>query len=285
MSRWRLPLLALAIAGLLAGIGWAIGRWRAPAQPATPSGALLFQMHCASCHGPAGRGDGASAGNHRPRDFAERPWRFEPTLKSIRRVTLDGIPGTAMPAFRSSLPVADIDALATHVRRLAMQAPAKEDVPSEDERMLRDAGFTPLRGAEPPPLTLTAPTGKSIKLADLQGKLTLLHFWGTGCVHCVKEIAPLQELEKSHPGLVCLHICTDEDDPASAQKALNRHAAGVIAYSDSTGLGLARYEIHALPTVWLIGPDGKAIARASGAKDWQSPTMVELIERWLPEHD
>ncbi|HZZ80563.1 MAG TPA: c-type cytochrome [Gemmataceae bacterium] len=284
MSRWRLPLLALAVASLLAGVGWGVGRWReTPLAPTSSTGALLYQVHCASCHGPEGRGDGSMAGNQRPRDFAARPWRFEPTPDSIKHVTRVGIPGAAMPAFGSSLSATDIDALAEHVHHLATQSPAKEEVPSENERLLRDAGFTDLRGAQPPPLTLTTSAGKTITLADLRSKLAILHFWGTGCVHCVKEIPPLQQLEKSRPGLVCLHVCTDEDVPAAAQKSLDRFAKDAVACTDTTGLGLARYEIHALPTAWLIAPDGKAIAKSTGARDWQSPAVLKLLDRWLPK--
>ena len=50
-----------------------------------------------------------------------RPWRFEATSSSIRRVVLDGIPGTAMPATRAALPEADIDVLVEHVHRLATE--------------------------------------------------------------------------------------------------------------------------------------------------------------------
>src|SRR5215469_8018503 len=72
------------------------------ASPTTSSrvdrGEILFQIHCAKCHGPEGHGDPEALAMQKPppRDFARRPWRFEATLDSIRRITVEGIPGTAM---------------------------------------------------------------------------------------------------------------------------------------------------------------------------------------------
>jgi len=62
--------------GLTAAL-WAMGLWAAPpresmpqsqATPATPgSGKDLYKVHCASCHGPGGKGDGPVADSMRMR--------------------------------------------------------------------------------------------------------------------------------------------------------------------------------------------------------------------------
>ena len=279
---------ATTVAALTLLVGWGIGRWStappAPASPPAPSsvnrGAMLFQVHCAACHGSEGHGDGASAAELRPppRDFASRPWRFEPTRESIRRVTAHGVPNSAMPAF--ALPPADLDAIVAHVELLAKPA-----VTRPDDAVLREAGFTSLRGAAVPPLTLVDSHDKTLDVSKLRGQLVLLHFWGTSCVHCIQEIPALDELEKAHAGkLKVVHVCaSDEVDAATAQGHLDR--LGAKAYVEPHGLGLARFEVQLLPTVWLIGADGKAIARASGAKDWKSPAMTRLIDEHLPKGD
>ncbi len=292
MSRWRLPLLAIFLTASMVGVGWGVGQWRkaAPVDRAPVGagrrGSLLFQVHCASCHGAEGHGDGSSATTLRPppRDFAARPWRFEPTKATIRRVTLDGIPGTAMPSFGSALSPAELDAVAAHVHDLATKGPIVAYVPTEEERLLHDAGFTDLRGTNPPPLTVANAAGRTVTLTELRGKLTLVHFWGTGCVHCIKEMPALNDLEKSHGGrLALLHVCADENDPAAGQKVLDRQIPGTAGYAEPSGLGLARFEVQVLPTVWLIDASGKAVGRASGAKDWGSEPLKNLILHFLPE--
>ncbi|HEY1192038.1 MAG TPA: c-type cytochrome [Gemmata sp.] len=294
----RFLLVALGAIGIAVGAGWAVGKLR-PARPApSPAaptvepapgsdpqrGELVFAVYCASCHGPDGHGDGSAAAMLRPppRDFAARPWRFAPTPEAIRKVTRDGIPGTAMASFRT-LPPADLDAVVAHVERLATAGPVTEKPPSEDARLLAAAGFTDLTGTVPPPLVLTDARDRLTRLPDLKGKLVVLHFWGTGCTHCVKEIPTLDRLGREHAGqLVVLHVCADADTPADAQKVLDKLAPGAVAHVEATGLGVARYEVQALPTVWLIAPDGSAIGRSSGAKDWTAEPQTRLLAQWFP---
>ncbi|MFO0821924.1 MAG: redoxin domain-containing protein [Gemmataceae bacterium] len=294
----RFLLFAVAAVGIAVGIGWAAGRLRrqessTPANrpdpvPATAAnrGEMLFITYCSSCHGPEGHGDGPSAATLRPppRDFAARPWRFAVTREAIRKVTLDGIPGTAMPASSAALTPADVDAVVKHVLHLATSQPRIAHELTEEQTLLREAGFVDLRGIDAPPLVVADMAGKETKLSDLKGRTVLLHFWGTSCVHCVKELPHLKALEAALSGraFTVLHICADADDHQAAQTVADRVAPGLRVFADATGLAPARFEAQTLPTVWLIGPDGKAIGRASGMKDWSAPALRKLIEHALP---
>jgi mono/diheme cytochrome c family protein/peroxiredoxin len=290
------PRHMVAIAGLTVaaavGLGWAAGKLlsnreetAAPAlQVSAKRGELLFQVHCASCHGPEGHGDGQAALTLRPppRDFAARPWRSGVTRDSIRKVTLDGVPGTAMPASRSTLAAVDVEALVEHVYHLATAQPRTRE-PTAEERLLQEAGFVDLRGTDPPILTVTAADGRILKLTDQKGKLVLVSFWGSSCVHCLNEMPHLCDLEAAWGGrgLSVLHVCAEADDVQAAQDLASKVAPGVRIFVDDTGVSLARFEVQTLPTVWLIDRDGKAIGRAHGARDWRSPALRRLIEHWL----
>ena len=70
----------------------------------------LYRKHCAHCHGIAGDGWGATAGNLSPypRDFRRGTFKFKstpigsrPTRSDLMAVLKRGIPGTAMPSFAS----------------------------------------------------------------------------------------------------------------------------------------------------------------------------------------
>lgn len=293
MTQARFVLLAAVAAAGAGGVGWAAGKLRpapAPAQPAAATtspaanrGEVLFGVYCASCHGPEGRGDGPSSAALRPppRDFAARPWRFAVTRESIRKVTLDGIPGTAMPAARNALAPADADAVADYAYHLATSRPAVEYQPTEDEAVLRAAGFTDARNTALPPLVVADISGKEVKLSDLKGRAVLLHFWATTCVHCVKELPHLKELEAklADRKVTVLHVCADADELTAAQALADKVAPGLRIYADATGLGPQRFEVQALPAVWLVAPDGTAVGRATGMRDWTSPAVRKVLDR------
>lgn len=255
-----------------------------PKAPTGDRGAVVYQQYCAACHGPEGKGDGTLALPQPARSFASRPWRTgpEPTAELIRKATLEGIPAAGMAGFRN-LPAADLDAVVKHVEKLAKTGAPTARVQTDTEKALAAAGFTNLAGTVPPPLLLADAKGTETRLSDLTGKLVLLHFWGTNCAICLKEVPTLDALEKAHAGrLRVLHVCTDEPDVRAAQKVLDASAPGAVAQVEANDLGLARYQVQVLPTVWLVGPDGTALARSSGAKDWTAEAQTQLVARWLP---
>ena len=79
-------------------------------------GNQVFQQNCAPCHGVAGDGKGAAATTLMP-----EPANFKlkkPNFDYIQQVLGEGIPGTAMPAWKDQIPEADQKALADFVRSL-----------------------------------------------------------------------------------------------------------------------------------------------------------------------
>ena len=279
-------LFAIAVAG-----GLLIGKRSTPKNPTSEQsasrGPFLYQGMCASCHGAEGRGDGVSAQNLKsaPRDFSLRPWKTLIDLPSIKKVIVDGIPGTVMPGIKNALTEPDLEALAKHVLKLADQNPSPTmKVVSKTDQIALDAGFVLVANSPAPLLQLEDEQGDKLKLSDYKDKTVMLHFWGVQCPHCLKEMQSLLELEKSFQGksFVVLHVCTDEDDAKVAQQIASKYAPGIKIVVETSGIGLARYEVQTLPAFWLIGSGGRALARSTGAKDWASSSCKNFIESLIP---
>ena len=86
----------------------------------------LYRTHCVNCHGITGDGVGPTATfiNPYPRDFRRGLYKFKstpkgekPTDEDLRLIIVNGIPGTAMPAYQA-LPDRDVLALVQYVRYL-----------------------------------------------------------------------------------------------------------------------------------------------------------------------
>ena len=105
----------------------------------------LYRDHCATCHGIGGDGAGSLATmfDPYPRDFRTGTFKYtstragaQPLPEDLRRIMVDGIPGSGMPAF-TKLPKDEIDALVEYTKYLSMRGQTEvylmELVVDEDE--------------------------------------------------------------------------------------------------------------------------------------------------------
>lgn len=87
-------------------------------------GNQIFLQNCAPCHGVSGDGKGAAAATLMP-----EPANFklkQPDFDYILQVLSDGIPGTAMPAWKNQISESDRRALADFLRSL-LNLPTRTD--------------------------------------------------------------------------------------------------------------------------------------------------------------
>jgi mono/diheme cytochrome c family protein len=253
-------------------------------------GEIVFQIHCAKCHGPEGHGDpeAMAAQKPPPRDFAMRPWRFEVTPDSIHRVTIEGIPGTAMPSHRAALNDRELDAVVAHVYRLAKQDPTSAERLSPLYAAMTEAGFFIDRSPrDAPDIKLVDAAGQTRSLADERGHVILLNFWGITCEHCLAAMPKLQSLSDrwESRGLRVLNVCADAESIEEAQQLVARVSPGTHVWEDETGLANAQFDVQVMPTLIIIDAAGKGIGRATGMKEWDSPaieSLVGLLLRDLP---
>jgi mono/diheme cytochrome c family protein len=124
---------------------------------ATPDGKQLYQLHCASCHGPQGNGDGPAAVYlyPKPRDFTRGLFKVRstpdgemPTDEDLLNTITRGMPGSPMPAF-AFLNESDRKALVQHVKSLVPEP-------------LRTPAQPISVGAEPPVSPATLAAGKEL---------------------------------------------------------------------------------------------------------------------------
>ena len=89
----------------------------------------LYREHCAHCHGITGNGAGDTAASLEPypRDFRlgkfkfkSTPLRSPPTDHDLTEILVNGIPGSAMPSFRT-LPEDQIQSLVEYVKYLTIR--------------------------------------------------------------------------------------------------------------------------------------------------------------------
>jgi thiol-disulfide isomerase/thioredoxin len=145
----------------------------------------------------------------------------------------------------------------------------------------------PLQIFEPrrivPDFSLQDLDGKTVTLKEFRGKVVFVNFWATWCPPCRDEMPAMQKLYKENrdKGLVMLAINFMET-PNTIRPFVNEYKLTFPILLDS-GTVMVSYGVLGLPATYLIDRQGKAAARALGARDWTNQESSRIIRKLLDE--
>lgn len=116
--------------------------------------------------------------------------------------------------------------------------------------------------------------GKSFSLAEAKGKIVLLNFWATWCGPCRAEIPDLVDLQKRYADkLEIIALATDEDDADEVRRFVLESGINYRVAMISDEVRLAYGGVAALPTSFVIDPQGRIVQKHVGLND---PAIYEL---------
>ena len=130
--------------------------------------------------------------------------------------------------------------------------------------------------------TLENLEGSPVSLKDFQGKVVFLNFWATWCPPCRAEMPHMEKLWQKfkEEDFVILAVDLREGkEKVSSFVKENGYTFPVLL--DSGGEVANTYGIRAIPTTYLVDPEGKIAGKALGARDWASQDAFNLIEHLL----
>jgi thiol-disulfide isomerase/thioredoxin len=120
-------------------------------------------------------------------------------------------------------------------------------------------------GTEAPPFSLPRLDGGGpATLAEFRGRVILLDFWATFCAPCVAALPKLEALatREKPAGLTVVGLLVDEK-PELAVKLARKAGVGYPLLRASPEVWKA-YRVNALPSLVLVGRDGKIRKRFGG---------------------
>jgi peroxiredoxin len=125
--------------------------------------------------------------------------------------------------------------------------------------------------------------GKPLRLADYRGKVVLLDFWRTGSGPSIETIRHLKAVHSAFgkdPRFVMIGLCLDASKDGPRRFVETNQIGWVQGFPGASGAAKLRedFGLLGIPSTWLIGPDGKVIA-----KDLQGQNIKNAVAKALDE--
>jgi len=121
-------------------------------------------------------------------------------------------------------------------------------------------------GMQAPDFTLSDPSGKSVHLRDLRGKVVIVDFWATWCGPCRALMPHIQKMHEqlSAKGLTILGLNVGENG-ATVAKFAKEQSYTFRLLLDAEPEVTSRYFVLAYPTTFVIDRAGRIAFRDMGS--------------------
>ncbi|MBM4291825.1 MAG: TlpA family protein disulfide reductase [Deltaproteobacteria bacterium] len=138
----------------------------------------------------------------------------------------------------------------------------------------------PLLNAEAPTVEARLATGEEFSLAARKGQVVLLDFWATWCPPCRASLPTLSAVRARYaadPGVWIGTVNNERLPPERLSAFLRELGADLPIIVDAKGAITRRYGVTHLPTMVVIGADGKVRAARAGVPARSARALEEHI--------
>ena len=126
-------------------------------------------------------------------------------------------------------------------------------------------------------LKLTDRDGNPTSLLHFQGNVIFMNIWATWCPPCIAEMPDIHDLyqEMKNDDIVFVMLSVD-DDLQKAISFVDKKGFEFPVYQLAGPMPVA-FESSAIPTTFVISPEGKIVVRKSGMAKYNSQKFREYL--------
>jgi cytochrome c biogenesis protein CcmG, thiol:disulfide interchange protein DsbE len=137
-------------------------------------------------------------------------------------------------------------------------------------------------GTRPPAFSGRTLDGRTVSLDALRGHVVLVTFWASWCLECRTEMPVFERLHHAFAsqGLAIVGINVREREEAARRYATELDLTFPLVL-DADGRISSRYGVIGLPTTFVIGRDGTAVALAVGPRAWDGAAAKAVFRTLL----
>ncbi|WP_276499442.1 TlpA family protein disulfide reductase [Pontibacter litorisediminis] len=121
--------------------------------------------------------------------------------------------------------------------------------------------------------------GKQVAFESLKGKVVFLNIWATWCPPCIAEMPHIQKLydKVGSDKIAFVMLSVDEGGMEKVKKFVDKKDYTFPVYMPASQFPQEFYS-NAIPTTFIISPEGKIVAKQEGMADYNTPEVVEFLQ-------
>lgn len=134
----------------------------------------------------------------------------------------------------------------------------------------------PVPGDIPPDELGRTVDGKTVRISDYRGRVVVMTFWASWCGPCLRELTLLEKLQRvagaDRVRVIGVNWKEDHDRFLAIQRRLRGFE--LTLSSDDKGRVGERYEVRAIPRMFIINQDGRVAYSHTG---YDPESSIEVI--------
>lgn len=132
-----------------------------------------------------------------------------------------------------------------------------------------------------PPFVVKDLNGNKVSISDYQGKILLLDFWATWCPPCKDAIPHLNNLQKEFQDKEFTVLGLSIDGKSERVKKFHNTYSLKYPILLADPITIRSYGVSQVPTLYLIGFDGRVVYKQLGMDTSQEEYIKNKIESLL----